>query len=247
MVTYLEQAVKRLGVQLRLSEEVTFERLLELDSDVVVIATGSRPNIPWIPRRAATEPDGAILARQLGRQPEGMLTHRSISGIDGENVYSADEVLSDAKLPGHRVLVVDAIGTWEGVGTAEYLADAGYKVHVITDREVAASDLDGSNRTLFYQRAAQKGITVTPFTDLEEITLSGAKIRNVLTNKEIWDETDAVVPVYGRRSREDLYLHLTSAEPILRSDVRVERVGDCVAPRLVRSNIMEAYLLGREI
>ena len=248
VVSYLEQAMKRLGVNVRLNERVDGARLAQLDADVIVIATGSRPNVPWTARRAAAEEDGAVLARQLGRQPDDVVLHRSISGLDGENVFSSDEILSGAELPGKRVLVVDAIGTWEAVGTAEYLADAGCRVQVITDREVAGSDLDGSNRTLFYQRAGQKGITLTPFTDLMDITASAARIRNALTNEENWVQIDAVVPVYGRRSREDLYLQLTAREGSpLRSGTRVERVGDCVAPRLLRSNISEAYLLGRDI
>jgi hypothetical protein len=113
---------------------------------------------------------------------------------------------------------------------------------------VVGADLDGSNRVLFYQRAGEKGITVTPFTDLLAITSGAAQIMNTITQKQEWIEVDAVVPVYGRRSREDLYLQLTLGEGVpLRARTRVERVGDCVSPRLLRSNIMEAYVLGRDI
>ena len=51
----------------------------------------------------------------------------------------------------------------------------------------------------------------------------------------------AIVPVIGRRSREDLFLELKGSEAF--KDVRIERVGDCVAPRLIQSNILEAFNL----
>ena len=52
---------------------------------------------------------------------------------------------------------------------------------------------------------------------------------------------DWVVPVIGRRSREDLFLELRASSDF--TGVRIERVGDCVAPRLIQSNILEAYQL----
>jgi hypothetical protein len=52
--------------------------------------------------------------------------HRFIPGIDRDDVFSSDEVLSGISIPGQRVVVVvDSSGTWEAVGTAEYLADKG--------------------------------------------------------------------------------------------------------------------------
>jgi hypothetical protein len=52
--------------------------------------------------------------------------HRSIPGIDRDDVFSSNEVLSGISVPGQRVVVVvDASGTWEAVETAEYLADKG--------------------------------------------------------------------------------------------------------------------------
>ena len=54
---------------------------------------------------------------------------------------------------------------------------------------------------------------------------------------------DWVVPIIGRRSREDLFLNL-KGDPRF-AGVRIERVGDCVAPRLLESNIAEAFLLAQ--
>ena len=61
-----------------------------------------------------------------------------------------------------------------------------------------------------------------------------------------WIEAvDWVVPVIGRRSREDLYLKL-KRDPRFEG-LRIERTGDCVAPRLIESTIAEAFLLAQTL
>lgn len=59
------------------------------------------------------------------------------------------------------------------------------------------------------------------------------------------EDIDWVVPIIGRSSREDLYLKLKQAPEF--AGVRIERVGDCVAPRLVQSTILEAFELARHL
>lgn len=247
VVSYLEGAVRRLGVDIRLNEEIGAQQLAESEADVIVIATGSQANLPVVPRRAILDPDAAVLSRQLGRQPPHVLPNRNIAGLERDNVFSCDEVLSGAVLPGPRVLVVDGSGIWSGAGTAEYLADAGFDVLVITKGEVVGADLDGSNRVLFYQRAAEKGIVLRPLTELMTVESGRVRIASTVTGVEDEVEVDAVVPVYGRRSREDLFLQLVTGAVSLAPGTRVERVGDCVAPRLVRSNITDAFLLARSL
>jgi hypothetical protein len=63
---------------------------------------------------------------------------------------------------------------------------------------------------------------------------------------EEWiEDVDWVVPVIGRRSRQDLFLELRSSEHF--QNARILRVGDCVAPRLIQSVIMEAFEVGRSL
>ena len=63
---------------------------------------------------------------------------------------------------------------------------------------------------------------------------------------EEWiEDIDWVVPVIGRRSCEDLYLELKEHQDF--KAIRIERVGDCVAPRLIQSNILEAYQLAETL
>lgn len=241
VVTYLEKAVEHYGADVRLGVEVDAEQLAQLDADDVIIATGSRPNLPPNKRNPSVGSDDE-LARTLGLHPR-----HTVPGLDLEHVFSSDEVLSGVKLPGGRVLVIDGSGHWEGAGTAEYLTDAGYEVEVISAREAIGSDLEGANRHLFYERASKKGMKkgmkLTPFTNLVGIEAGRAKVVNSLSLEERWIEVDAVVPVLGRLSREDLFHEYASRK----NGTRLVRTGDCSAPRLLRANITEAYLLARDL
>jgi hypothetical protein len=68
----------------------------------------------------------------------------------------------------------------------------------------------------------------------------------LIPGDEEWiEDVDWVVPVIGRRSRQDLFLELRSSEDF--KDVSILRVGDCVAPRLIQSVIMEAFDVGRSL
>jgi hypothetical protein len=231
---YLERVVRRLGVDVRTNTDVSSPaQLLDARPDVIVVATGSEPNLP------GQKPDSGVLARSLGRQ---MLP--PAVGLELEHVLSADEVLSGRHLPGRRALVVDGNGHWEAAGTAEFLAESGCDVRVITGGDVVGADLEGTNYEMLKRRVASKGIGVIPHTVLLEVQAARVRVRDLLTDEERWiEDLDFVVPVIGRRSREDLFLQLLDVA----GKVELQRVGDCVAPRLLQSVIAEAFVMGREL
>lgn len=233
---YLEAAVRRLGVELWTGVEATADDLLELEPDVVVVATGSQPNLPPEHRQSRTDPDAGALARTRGLQvlPE-------VPGLELGCVYSVDEVLGGAELPGDRVLVVDGQGHWEAAGTAEFLADAGKQVTVISSRPVVAGELEGTNIAMFLQRVAAKGIALRPLTTLLCIEPGRALVVDGVTGVEQWLDVDVVVPVHSRRSREDLYHRLCDLVAESDREVRVERIGDASAARLIQTVLLEAH------
>ena len=122
------------------------------------------------------------------------------------------------------------------------------------------SDLESGTRTLFYRRAAIKNIalrsgmlltaigdhtvTVAPVFSGND-AIGWAKYLLMPGDEEVIDGVDWVVPVIGRRSREDLFLVLKK-DPRF-THVQIGRVGDCVAPRLIESNIAEAFLLAQTL
>jgi hypothetical protein len=162
-------------------------------------------------------------------------------------VRSVDEVLSGADLPGRRVLVIDGQGHWEASGTAEYLADQGCGVEVVTSLAEVGFGLEATNKVMFHQRAREKGIRLTPSVDVRSIDDDGVVVVELLTGTErrIGD-LDVVVPVYPRASRDDLYFQLLDR---LGDDpaITVMRIGDASAPRMIQTIMLEAQQIGMEL
>ena len=246
---YLAGQLAEARVDVRRGVAATPANVAALAPDIVVVATGSEPNLPG---RAS---DGGVRARQLGRQ-----VLPAIAGLELPFVVSSDEVLSETVKLSGKVVVVDETGHWEAAGTAEFLADRGCAVEVIASHGAIGSELEGGARTLFQRRAAIKGIRLSPNSVLVEIAPRRVQVAAVFSSgndtgwgkyvlipgDERWiEDVDWVVAVVGRRSREDLYLDLKAAPEL--AGVRIERVGDCVAPRLIQSVILEAFTLATSL
>jgi pyruvate/2-oxoglutarate dehydrogenase complex dihydrolipoamide dehydrogenase (E3) component len=148
-----------------------------------------------------------------------------------------DDVLSGRRETTGRVLVIDGSGQWEGAGTAEFLANAGAEVVVIAAGSSVGASLETANRHLFHQRAAA-GMRLLTRTAFAGCTDGTALLRDVYTGQvtELAD-VDLIVPAVGRRSDEGLYLDWAGRI----GDRQLHRVGDCVAPRLLREIIRESY------
>ena len=249
VIVYLEAALNEHGVNLRFGDTANEAMLRDLQPDTIVVATGSEPNLPNVP-------DSDVkLARELGRQVEP-----DLPGLDRDFVVSSEQVMSDHVDVYGKVLVIDGNGHWEAAGTAEYLADRGCQVELVSGGMMAGAELESGTRSLFYRRAAVKGIRLRTGYQLVEIgenrvalsaTYSPADSYGwgqyvLMPGDDEWiEDVDWVVPVIGRRSREDLFLKLRGDDEF--RDVRIERVGDCVAPGLIQSAIFEAFLLARSI
>jgi 2,4-dienoyl-CoA reductase-like NADH-dependent reductase (Old Yellow Enzyme family) len=233
-VAHLELVVRRLGVEIRLGAEADAEEVGALEPDHVVVATGSEPDLPGRPR--ATADDGR-LARAAGRQVEP-----SLPGLDLPHVRGSDECYAEEGPRTGRVLVVDGTGHWETLGTAERLAERGCSVEVVAPRPLVGATCDTAGRVLWHRRAIERGILVAPNVELLAVVPEGARVLEQLTGRERLAAADVVVPVLGRRSREDLFLELREGLA-----VPVARVGDCVAPRLLQHAIADGELAGRAV
>lgn len=249
---YLAASIADLGVKVELGVEASPAIIAAHKPHVVIIATGSEPNLP---DRTGRHTEDHGIADRLGRH-----VLPTIPGLDLPMVYSSEEVLSGAATLTGRVIVLDVNGHWEAAGTAEFLADQGCNVELITPSLMAGQDLEGGTRTLFYRRAAMKHVRFRTATTVTAIEPGRVQIRPVFGSQpsDTWERyliingeaewlegIDAVVAVVGRRSREDLYHACKDDEGL--TGIRIERVGDCVAPRLVESNIAEAHVLAMQI
>lgn len=249
VTSYLEIAIAEQGVTVHLDIDATPDVILAESPDIVVVATGSEPNLP------AAASDDTALARSEGRQIVA-----DIEGLGRTNVVSVDDVLSGAKRLSGHVVVIDGNGHWEAAGTAEYLANDGCRVTVITSHGTVGENIEAGTLTLFHRRAAINGITMRTATSVAGIDENCVRVTAVYSaadaigwvkyllmpgDEEIIPDVDWIVPVFGRRSREDLYLKLKRSKNF--SGTRIERVGDCSVPRLIQSTIGEAFELAREL
>lgn len=226
--------LERLGVELQLGHELRAAEALDRGADAIIVATGSEPDLPSRPHQTW---DHGELARALGRQiaPD--------YEADASRILGSDECYgADAPSAGH-VVVIDGTGHWESTGTAELLAARGCRVTVATGAPRIGEHLDPANHVLWHRRAREAGITLRPNHELVSVTPDGVRLRDVLNDSEVTVAADHVVPIFARRSLEDLFLELEREDggPILR------RAGDCVSPRWLEQVIREGEDVGRSV
>ncbi len=211
VVRWLAAEVSRAGVEVRLGTEATPERLHAEGVEGVVVATGARPRALDVP--VAT----------------------------GAHVVSAEDVLLDRARPGRRVLVVDYHGHMPGPGAAEYLADRGHQVELVTRFFSVGEDVDQRLKTSVYTRFYQKGIAMTPLSVVREVGVGWVRLANTLTDQERTVEADTVVTALGGRADNALERALAGRG----LDVHV--VGDALAPRTIHDAILTATRAARRI
>ncbi|HEY5874329.1 MAG TPA: FAD-dependent oxidoreductase [Ilumatobacteraceae bacterium] len=217
-----------------------YERELErLDVDV-------RLNTPFTPS-ASSWPDEIIVATgacpaRNGFQRALPLTDR-MPGIDAGNVADITDVLSLARQPCGRVVVVDDLNDWRGIGTALFLQERGCDVTITTSQPVVAGGLfhsaaDVPARTRF----ATGGGRMTPHTVVAEWRplQQQALVRNTLTGQSDIIAADWLVLAEVAIPNDNLvtsFARSNSAAPL-------HVIGDAVAPRRAVLAIYEGRRIG---
>ncbi|HIJ96352.1 MAG TPA: mycofactocin system FadH/OYE family oxidoreductase 2 [Desulfuromonadales bacterium] len=209
--------IDKLDVAVKLGVEATTAQLLSDKPDVVIVATGSVPK----------------------KHPVG--------GADGPAIYNATQVLNGEADLGQNVCMIDYDGHQRATATAEFIANQGKKVDMITSSLFICAEL-GPTQDLYSsrQRLLQKGVTFTPDIAVMEVggergakTVKGFNVYSNAWNE--WGPYDSIVLVMGQQVDDDLYMSLKGKISEL------YRVGDCVSPRRVDMAIWEGHKIGREI
>ncbi len=217
---------RRAGVTMRFGEEATLESLQALHPDAVVVAAGAVPERPWwVP---ATDP-----------------------GVDspGARIVDVTDVLAGRAAPAGRVTVFDELGFHQATSVAELLADRGCVVEVITPGMVVGQDL-GITLDLeqWWMRASAKGIVQTtdtlvmgagPCAD-ERPGLALQLVHHPTGGSEV-REVDWLVLCVPAAPADGLWRACRDA------GLRVERVGDCVAPRRIHAAVVEGQRVGEQL
>ncbi|MBI3976798.1 MAG: FAD-dependent oxidoreductase [Chloroflexi bacterium] len=198
----------------------------------VTVYTGKRATPEMV---LAERPDAVVVATgSTARRPD-------LPGVCGPNVVSARDVLLGQPV-GDRVLLYDDLGTMEGVSTADYLAEQGKRVVLVTKHLYAGHEVDGSTRAHVFRRLYAEGVTFKPDTVLREVRSDAAVLENYYTRSaETVTNVDTIVIAAGGRAVDDLYRALLGKVPEL------SLIGDAMASRGLADAILEGTRIGRAI
>ena len=131
IIPWYERQLHKLGVEIRLNVTVDAELLGEIKPDVLVIATGSLPEVPL-----------------------GFVD--GLSHIKDIEVLMIDELVEDKKLTGETVLVVG--GDQIGLQVADYLAEKGKSVAIVERAAHFGEKLANADRRFLMGRLIEKGV-----------------------------------------------------------------------------------------
>jgi 2,4-dienoyl-CoA reductase-like NADH-dependent reductase (Old Yellow Enzyme family)/thioredoxin reductase len=131
VIPWYERQLNKLGVEVRLNVDVDAKLLDEIKPEVLVIATGSLPEVPL----------GFV---------DGLSHIRDIE------VLMADELVEDARLTGNVVLIVG--GDQIGLQLADYLAEKGKAVTVVERVAHFGEKLANADRRFLMGRLIEKGV-----------------------------------------------------------------------------------------
>jgi dimethylamine/trimethylamine dehydrogenase len=207
--------------------ELGAAEILDYGADIVVCATGAE----WVGD---------------GLNPR---TRNPIPGADpsAAHVLTPEQVMVEGKRPpGPRVTIVDGEGYFVATGLAELLRLEGFEVDFISLWPSVAPFTDETlEGGLMRQRLHDIGVAMHT-----EITVESIAADRIAGRGE-WDEpfeleTDGVVLVTQRRSREGLYRELKAALAEAEGPA-LYRIGDCLVPRVMADAIFDGHRLGREI
>ncbi len=210
IVRYYSTQMKMLGVDVHLNTEVTKNLVKNGNWDAVVIATGSLPDAP------------------------------SSFPVQGSNVVDARDVLQDTAPVGKNIVLVDYQHHMQALSVADFLAERGVKVEILTPAIFAGSNLDEITLETIYYRLLNKGVVITILTDVKSFKSDTVTAYNVLTNveREITGVDTVVISTSGRA---DNALYESLKEEVKELYI----VGQCLAPRTLRDSIWDGARTGR--
>lgn len=217
---WFERQLEKLQVRVRYNEYMEATDVIAFGADEVILATGSLPN-------------------ETGWQ-RGLPTRDTLTGVDGPNVCSAEDIMSRAVRPGERVLLLDDVGTWKGIGTAWYLAEKNqHKITIVTSASVVGREVIRTGADYGVRQAlAKAGTQFLVESAIDEWHGDGATILSFLTGERHWESFDTLVLATVNSSMKEL------SENLADSVVRAHSIGDCVSPRQTPAATYEARLVG---
>jgi 2,4-dienoyl-CoA reductase-like NADH-dependent reductase (Old Yellow Enzyme family)/thioredoxin reductase len=171
---WLIREIDRLGVDVRTGGEADADTILDLEPDVVVLATGART---W---------------------------HPDVPGATREDVYDVEDVLErQLSLPG-RVVVVEEDSYVKGLSVADWCAAGGSEVTLVSRWYFAGHRAPDMVRVPIYERLAQRGVKMEANLRLRSIGEDQVRLQSVFGGPDVEFDYDHVVLSYAGRPHDPL-------------------------------------------
>ena len=211
-VFYLERELERLEVDVRRGSRATAESVLGESPDLVVCATGATPQAPSFP----------------------------VDG--GARVVTVWDLLggSVTDIPARAVVLDDGSGFWHGVSAAEYLAERGAEVELVTPARGIALAIPEESTATVLQRLRGNGVRFRTLTTVTGVSGANVALADVVNGEA--DATSAeLVAVRTLLQVEDALAR--------ELDTRVPTfvIGDSAAPRCLTHAVLDANLAIRRL
>lgn len=224
-VDYLNRQLQKLGVKINLGVELTAKNIDEVlareKPDVAVIATGARP----------------------ARDGTAGATRAPIPGWERESVYTYEDVILGKARLGEKILILDDFSDRVAPGVAEFIAEQGKKVEIITGRSsITEPNLAVWSDAMFMlPKLDELGVKITPFTWVKQITEKGATCFYVFSGREYDVEAENIILVTTKLSNTEL------DDMFKQRGVERHLIGDARAPRWIWNATHDGYKVAREI
>ena len=223
----LQQLQTMPNVEIYRESTMTSELVLEAECGLVALATGAR----W---RA----DG------VGR------AHRSaLAGLDALPLFTPDDVMDGAEIPG-PVVVYDDDHYYMGGVVAEQLRDRGLEVSLVTPAAVVSSWTEFTlEQSRIQKRLLQLGVEILALNDVSAINSEGVVTTHVYSGERRQVTAAAAVLVTSLWPADSLYHSLLECRDTWagRGVERVTRIGDCYGPGTIAAAVWSGHKYARTL
>ena len=211
-VAYAERELARLCVDVRLGTVATRDGILEDAPDLVVSATGAKPLPPEFPFDS------------------------------GANVVTVWDLLGGkvGAIPPRAAVLDDGSGFWHGISAAEYLAERGSTVELLTPARGVGLAIPHESIAGVLTRLGRNGVHLRPLVSVTSVSGTTVSLIDALTGEAAETEAELLVVRSTLHANDALLRELDGEVPALVA------VGDCSSARRLSHAVLDANLALRQ-
>jgi 2,4-dienoyl-CoA reductase (NADPH2) len=211
-VFYAERELTRLGVDVRLDTAATRDTVLADAPDLVVAATGATPLPPEFPFDA------------------------------GANVVSVWDLLGGKvkEIPAGAAVLDDGSGFWHGISAAEFLAERGAAVELLTPARGVGLAIPHESVAGVFARLGRNGVRFRPLVTVTSVNGTTVSLADAVTGAPSEIEAELLVVRSKLRANDELLRELDGEVPALVA------VGDASSARRLSHAVLDANLAMRQ-